>query len=174
MGRADRVGVGLPLRFRRAEFGVREGSGGKGSGLRRTSSRAVRSVRAPLLDALLRYRNQADELIRAGELALDTDANGQPEEWGSSWSAWSERSPFHRTLGGHRGAADRLGGWNAFQQYRVVLNWLYLDMYRIGIGELERNLVCHVVSRAVEDVNGVTAMDRIQDLIGFVDSGGRL
>ncbi|MFH8385769.1 thiopeptide maturation pyridine synthase [Kitasatospora sp. NPDC018058] len=127
-----------------------------------------------LLDTLLRYRNQADELIRAGELALDTDANGRPEEWGSSWSAWSERSPFHRTLGGHRGAADQLGGWNTFQQYRVVLNWLYLNMYRIGIGELERNLVCHVVSRAVEDVNGVTAMDRIQDLIGFVDSGGRL
>ncbi|WP_030264332.1 thiopeptide maturation pyridine synthase [Streptomyces sp. NRRL B-24484] len=127
-----------------------------------------------LLDTLLRYRDRANGLILTGQLALDTDANGRPEEWGSSWSAWSDRSPFHRTLGGHRGAADQLGGWNAFQQYRVVLNWLYLNMYRIGIGELERNLVCHVVSRAVEDVHGVRAMDRIQDLIGFVDAGGRL
>ncbi|MEU2631791.1 thiopeptide maturation pyridine synthase, partial [Kitasatospora sp. NPDC007106] len=127
-----------------------------------------------LLDTLLHYRERAAELIRAGELALDTDANGRPEEWGSSWGAWSDRSPFHRTLGGHRGAADQLGGWDAFRQYRVVLNWLYLNMYRIGIGELERNLICHVVARAVEDVHGVTAMDRIQDLIGFVDGGGRL
>jgi hypothetical protein len=127
-----------------------------------------------LLETLLRYRNRADGLIRAGELTLDTDANGEAEAGGSSWGAWSDRSPFHRTLGGHRGAADELGGWNAFQQYRIVLNWLYLNMYRIGIGELERNLVCHVVARAVEDVNGVSALDRIQDLIGFVDSGGRL
>ncbi|MFJ9629552.1 thiopeptide maturation pyridine synthase [Streptomyces sp. NPDC101175] len=127
-----------------------------------------------LLDTLRGYRDQANGLIRAGELALNTDEYGAPEEWGSTWSAWSDRSPFHRVLGGHRAAADQLGEWNTFQQYRVVLNWLYLTMYRFGIGELERNLVCHVVSRAVEDVHGVTAMDRIQDLIGFVDNGGRL
>jgi hypothetical protein len=127
-----------------------------------------------LLDTLLHYRNQANELLLTGELTLNTDARGEPEAWGSTWGAWSDRSPFHRALGGHRPAADQLGGWNTFQQYRVVLNWLYLNMYRLGIGELERNLVCHVVSRAVEDVHGVTAMERIEDLIGFVDSGGRL
>ena len=121
-----------------------------------------------LLDTLLRYRDQADVLIRSGELNLNPDA------WGSTWSAWSDRSPFHKLLGGHRGAADQLGGWNEFQRYRVVLNWLYLNMYRLGIGELERNLICHVVSRAVEDVHGVTATDRIHELIGFVDNGGRL
>ncbi|MFI8232637.1 thiopeptide maturation pyridine synthase [Streptomyces sp. NPDC085900] len=129
---------------------------------------------AGLLDTLLGYRNQANALLTSGELTLNTDANGDPEAWGSSWSAWSDRSPFHRVLGGHRAAADQLGDWNTFQQYRIVLNWLYLNMYRLGIGELERNLICHVVSRAVEDVHGVTAMDRIQDLIGFVDNGGRL
>ena len=127
-----------------------------------------------LLDVLLHYRNRANTLIEAGELVLDTDENGGTQAWGSTWGAWSDRSPFHRVLGGNRAAADQLGGWNTFQQYRVVLNWLYLNMYRLGIGELERNLVCHVVSRAVEDVHEVTAMDRIQDLIGFVDSGGRL
>ncbi|HEY4459204.1 MAG TPA: thiopeptide maturation pyridine synthase [Pseudonocardiaceae bacterium] len=121
-----------------------------------------------LLDILLRYRDRANVLIKSGELNLNPDA------WGSTWSAWSDRSPFHQLLGGHRGAADQLGGWNEFQRYRVVLNWLYLNMYRLGIGELERNLICHVVSRAVEDVHGVTATDRIQELIGFVDSGGRL
>ncbi|MFD7902567.1 thiopeptide maturation pyridine synthase [Kitasatospora sp. NPDC059747] len=129
---------------------------------------------AALLDALLLYRNQANGLIATGELAINTDEQGEPEAWGSTWSAWSDRSPFHQVLGGHRGAADQLGGWNVFQQYRVVLNWLYLNMYRIGIGELERNLICHVVSRAVEDVHGVTAMSRIEDLIEFVDGGGRL
>ncbi|MFE7115739.1 thiopeptide maturation pyridine synthase [Streptomyces sp. NPDC057654] len=127
-----------------------------------------------LLDALHRYRDEANKLIVQDELALNRDENGAPEAWGSTWSAWSERSAFHRTLGGHRGAADQLGGWNTFQQYRVVLNWLYLNMYRLGIGERERNLICHVVSRAVEDVHGVTALDRIEDLIGFVDNGGRL
>ncbi|GAA5020316.1 thiopeptide maturation pyridine synthase [Kitasatospora paranensis] len=127
-----------------------------------------------LPDILLRYRNQANELLKTGELVLNADENGDPEEWGSTWSAWSERSPFHRRLGGHRAAADQLGGWNVFQQYRVVLNWMYLTMYRLGVGELERNLICHVVSRAVEDVHGVTALNRIQDLIGFVDGGGRL
>lgn len=121
-----------------------------------------------LLDVLLRYRDQAAELIEAGAVNLNPDA------WGSSWSAWSDRSPFHKLLGGHRGAADQLGGWTEFQRYRIVLNWLYLNMYRLGIGELERNLVCHVVSRAVEDVHGVTATDRIQELIGYVESGGRL
>ena len=121
-----------------------------------------------LLDVLLRYRNQAADLIEAGEVNLNPDA------WGSTWSAWSDRSPFHKLLGGHRGAADQLGGWTEFQRYRIVLNWLYLNMYRLGIGELERNLICHVVSRAVEDVNGVTATERIQELIGYVDSGGRL
>ncbi|MFD9686036.1 thiopeptide maturation pyridine synthase [Kitasatospora sp. NPDC059146] len=127
-----------------------------------------------LLDVLLRYRDRADGLIGTGELALDTDPNGDPEAWGATWSAWSDRSPFHRVLGGHRPAAEQLGGWHTFKRYRVVLNWMYLNMYRLGIGELERNLICHVVSRAVEDVHGVTAMDRIEDLIGFVDGGGRL
>lgn len=127
-----------------------------------------------LLDVLHRYRDQANELITSGELRLNVDEQGHAQAWGSTWSAWSDRSQFHRTLGGHRGAADQLGGWPEFQRYRIVLNWLYLNMYRLGIGELERNLICHVVSRAVEDVHGVTAMDRIQDLIGFVDSGGRL
>ncbi|MEU8588823.1 thiopeptide maturation pyridine synthase [Streptomyces sp. NPDC048664] len=127
-----------------------------------------------LLDTLLRYRAQAADLLDRGELTLNTDEKGDPEAWGSTWGAWSDRSPFHQALGGHRAAAEQLGGWNTFQQYRVVLNWLYLNMYRLGIGELERNLVCHVVSRAVEDVYGVSAMDRIQDLIGFVDEGGRL
>lgn len=121
-----------------------------------------------LLDILLRYRDQANELIRSDQLKLNPDA------WGSTWSAWSDRSPFHKLLGGHRGAADELGGWHEFQRYRVVLNWLYLNMYRLGIGELARNLICHVVSRAVEDVHGVTATDRIQELIGFIDTGGRL
>ncbi|GAA2800770.1 hypothetical protein GCM10010441_27070 [Kitasatospora paracochleata] len=127
-----------------------------------------------LLDILLRYRNRAGALLASGALALNTDENGDPQAWGSSWSAWSDRSPFHKTLGGHRAAADQLGGWSEFQQYRVVLNWMYLNMYRLGIGEMERNLICHVVSRAVEEVHGVTALDRIQDLIGFVDNGGRL
>ncbi|HEX4226012.1 MAG TPA: thiopeptide maturation pyridine synthase [Pseudonocardiaceae bacterium] len=127
-----------------------------------------------LLDTLLHYRDRANVLIKSGELTLNVDANGEPEAWGSTWSAWSDRSPFHQALGGNRAAADQLGGWNEFQRYRIVLNWLYLNMYRLGLGELERNLICHVVSRAVEDVHGVTAMDRIQDLIGFVDSGGRL
>lgn len=127
-----------------------------------------------LLDILGRYRERANVLIRSGELALDTGADGGREAWGSSWTAWSERSPFHQALGSHRPTAEQLGGWNPFQQYRVVLNWMYLTLYRLGIGEAERNLVCHLVSRAVEEVHGVTAMDRIQDLIGFVDGGGRL
>ena len=127
-----------------------------------------------LLDVLRQYRNQANELITAGALVLNADEDGNAEPWGSRWGGWSDRSEFHRTLGGHRAAAETLGGWNVFQQYRIVLNWLYLNLYRLGLGEAERNLVCHLVSRAVEDVHGVSAVDRIQDLISYVDSGGRL
>jgi hypothetical protein len=127
-----------------------------------------------LIDVLARYRHSATELMERGELTLD---GGQDEEvlpWGENWAAWSDRSEFHQVLGGHRGAADALGGWGPFRQFRVTLNWLYLNMYRIGINERERNLVCHIVSRAVEDVYGVRPLDRIRDLISYVDHGGRL
>jgi hypothetical protein len=127
-----------------------------------------------LLDVLRQYRNRARDLITAGELVLNVDDDGRAEAWGSQWGAWSDRSAFHRTLGGHRAAAETLGEWTVFQQYRIVLNWLYLNLYRLGIGEVDRNLVCHIVSRAVEDVHGVSALDRIRDLISYVDGGGRL
>lgn len=127
-----------------------------------------------LLDILAQYRQSATRLIDSGDLAIDGDPGEEIQPWGAEWGDWAERSEFHRVLGGHRGAADQLGGWRVFRQYRVTLNWLYLTMYRIGIGERERNLVCHVVSRAVEDVYDVHPLDRIQDLISYVDQGGRL
>jgi len=98
---------------------------------------------------LLRYQDRAEALAPA----LPTVA---PVAAGDGW----EVSPFHQRLfaSSHWQQTQRSA---EFLRYRLVLNLAYLSLTRIGIGPVERFLLCYLASRAVEDRYGVSAYDLV-------------
>jgi hypothetical protein len=70
-------------------------------------------------------------------------------------------SPFHTAL-------DRNSDWQThvrdsqwFQQYRLLLNYLYLHFTRLGVLPVQRFWLCHLVACAVEENVGMSAMERL-------------
>jgi hypothetical protein len=100
--------------------------------------------------ALDPYRSRAEQLIGLGQFAMSQgDAR--------TASTLGEASPFHRA-----GYANPL--WQevqqsaGFQLYRLMLNYTYLHLSRLGVTPAERFLLCHLAANAVEDLYGVSAM----------------
>jgi hypothetical protein len=104
-------------------------------------------------------RARAGELIADHRLVLDTDWIREHYDPGIRLD--TTRSAFHATLAsqGRDGNVGARADW--FQQYRVMLNYLYLFLTRVGLRPGERYLVCHLVAGAVEDAYGVSALDVI-------------
>jgi hypothetical protein len=50
----------------------------------------------------------------------------------------------------------------AFLNYRVVLNYTYLHLTRMGLTPLDRFGLCHLTANAVEEVYGLSAVDLIR------------
>ncbi|WP_393916412.1 thiopeptide maturation pyridine synthase [Halostreptopolyspora alba] len=101
------------------------------------------------------YRERALPLIAAGHIGLDGAEEPQAE------SAAMRTSDFHRRLrASDSWEALRDAEW--FRCYRLLLNYLYLQMNRIGISPLERFLLCHLLAEAVEEEFHVRALDVVE------------
>jgi hypothetical protein len=48
-----------------------------------------------------------------------------------------------------------------FLRYRLMLNYTYLHLTRLGVPGLHRYLLCHLAANAVEEVYGVSALDLV-------------
>ena len=110
----------------------------------------------PLSDwvaVLASYRRRAEDLLAAGRLAMPHPGRGvRPEV--------VARNEFLRV-------ADP--GWFTaltapwFVRWRLMLNYTYLHLTRLGITPMERFLLCYLASRAVEEHFGVPALRRISE-----------
>jgi hypothetical protein len=103
------------------------------------------------VDLLRRYRNRAEELVARQQFYLP------PLDSGAD-SGLSAASPFHATLvAGPRWA--RLRDSPAFALSRLLINYTYLQLTRLGVAPGERFLLCHLAANAVEDQYDVSALE---------------
>jgi Lantibiotic biosynthesis dehydratase C-term len=96
-----------------------------------------------------RYRARGEALIRSGNLSFATPPGTQGPP---------ELSEFHSLLVSS-GAYDALSRSTSFLCYRLILNYTYLHLTRLGVRPIDRFLLCHLAANAVEDAFGVSAMD---------------
>lgn len=74
------------------------------------------------------------------------------------WGRLAELSPFHRVLeSGTQWHERRDSDW--FAGFRMVLNFLYLHLTRLGVTPTERFLLCHLAANTVENAYGVSALE---------------
>ncbi len=71
----------------------------------------------------------------------------------------SQQSDFHRTELANFENLRRRSRDVSFNAYRLLLNALYLQLSRLGLTPLQRALLCHLVSHAVEERYSVQAVD---------------
>ncbi|MBZ4323637.1 thiopeptide maturation pyridine synthase [Streptomyces huiliensis] len=68
-------------------------------------------------------------------------------------------SGFHRLLQSGHGQEDFLWTDPWFASFRLMINYLYVHLNRLGLGPADRALLCHLAASTVETVHGVTAAD---------------
>ncbi|GAA3861932.1 hypothetical protein GCM10022243_30270 [Saccharothrix violaceirubra] len=102
------------------------------------------------LAALDPVRDRAGELLATGELAFDRVRGAATSE-------------FHRTLDTNERWHAEVAPSVAFGTYRVLLNCAYLQLTRLGIRPVERFALCHLAANAVEEREGVRALDLVRD-----------
>ncbi|WP_026411568.1 thiopeptide maturation pyridine synthase [Actinomadura oligospora] len=105
-------------------------------------------------DLIATFCDRATPLIAQGKLiqppAYDADKSAQ----------WP--SEFHRMMFGNR-AYHRAAFENpAFSRYRLLINYTYLHINRLGLTPPERFRLCHLAANAVEDVHRLDAVDLVR------------
>lgn len=115
----------------------------------------------PFVEAWVRllepFLRRGRELIGAGEISLDHRPPGwDPRRLGIS--ATAEVSPFHQRLASNQRFLREVVGSPGFATWRLILNYQYLHLTRLGINPVQRALLGHLVSQAVEDEYGVSGI----------------
>ncbi|MCX5384498.1 thiopeptide maturation pyridine synthase [Streptomyces sp. NBC_00083] len=70
-------------------------------------------------------------------------------------------SPLHRAISGSATYKEMMYRDPRFLRYRLMLNYTYLHLSRLGLPGLTRYLLCHLAADAVEEVYGVSALDLV-------------
>lgn len=120
--------------------------------------------RLPFVDEwvnlLSRYQQQGHALIVAGELSVDTTARTRAAL--GATRPLTEVSEYHREVYRDEWWMSQVNSSSGFAAYRLVLNYNYLQLTRIGITPFERALLCHLAACAVEQRYGVTALELVR------------
>lgn len=103
-----------------------------------------------------RYQAAGEELIRSGELSFAGSVGGSRVTEGPP-----RLSEFHSLLVSSSGY-EALSRSTPFLCYRLILNYTYLHLTRLGVRPVDRFLLCHLAANTVEDAFGVSAMDMIR------------
>ncbi|WEH37017.1 lantibiotic dehydratase C-terminal domain-containing protein [Streptomyces sp. AM 4-1-1] len=70
-------------------------------------------------------------------------------------------SPLHRVISGSATYKQMMYREPRFLRYRLMLNYTYLHLSRLGLPGLTRYLLCHLAANAVEEVYGVSALELV-------------
>ncbi|WP_433125502.1 thiopeptide maturation pyridine synthase [Micromonospora sp. CA-240977] len=102
-------------------------------------------------------RRRGETLICSGALSMDPPWAGVDlaDPRNADVVEMLRRSPFHRHALGERRPVDRT--W--FATYRLVLNYTYLYLTRLGLTPLHRFMLCHFAANVAEELYGVAAAD---------------
>jgi len=116
---------------------------------------------ADWLGVVRRYVQLVGELHAAGRLPLpdlipaDAAINETPN---------GRLSKFHWALLGNEPVRRELNDAAWFTIYRVILNYQYLLLTRVGIPAAQRYLLCYMAARTVENAYGITLDEMIESL----------
>jgi hypothetical protein len=103
-------------------------------------------------------RDEVRPLFERGTLQMGIDSlEGVP-----TWDERLEESRFHLAISENREFQEFMATSPGFMAARVVLNFLYVHLHRIGLQFTERIALCHLVARAIEDIHGVDAVEIVR------------
>jgi hypothetical protein len=105
--------------------------------------------------ALKPLRVRSERLALAGVLSMPV---GAPSDATRIEGGLPDLSPFHRALFANP-TWERTQNSPGFLVYRLMLNFTYLMLTRLGIAPVERFMLCHLAANAVEDRYGISAID---------------
>jgi len=97
------------------------------------------------------------ELYEAGEIPEQEIPDDEENGIGDLLAA----SPMHQAIAGSTAYKQMMYRDPRFLRYRLMLNYTYLHLSRLGIPGLTRYLLCHLAANAVEEVYGVTALQLV-------------
>ncbi|MFF8786114.1 thiopeptide maturation pyridine synthase [Streptomyces sp. NPDC015125] len=151
--RRQEAALGARLRAVEAALAEPEGAAPPGSEVAfvREWARAVR-----------RHQRIAQPLLASGEVSM-------------GGAALAPRMPtrrlseFHRLLLSDHGHRDFLVDDAWFASFRLVMNYLYLHLNRLGLGPVDRGLLCHLASRTVESVHDTSAVTSFERYVAEPD-----
>lgn len=96
-------------------------------------------------------------LYEAGEIPEAEIPDDEENGIGGLLSA----SPLHRAISGSATYKRMMYRDPRFLRYRLMLNYTYLHLTRLGLPGLSRYLLCHLAADAVEEVYGVSALQLV-------------
>ncbi|MEU4403030.1 thiopeptide maturation pyridine synthase [Streptosporangium sp. NPDC023963] len=94
------------------------------------------------------YRARADRVVHLLPAMDDTPAE--------------TRGELHTLMFGTPGYRRDMFARPDFLRYRVVLNYTYLHLTRLGLTPLDRFRTCHLLANAVEEVYGVSGLESMR------------
>lgn len=107
------------------------------------------------LEVVKAYRATGRDLIESGEVAMPLPFTGvEPDS-----PALEQASDFHRALFANDYFMGTFRGSVWFATYRLLINYLYLHLTRLGITPMQRFLLCHLAANAVEDAFDLSAVE---------------
>ncbi|MFC0437055.1 thiopeptide maturation pyridine synthase [Kutzneria buriramensis] len=103
----------------------------------------------PWVDVMMPYWQRGAELIEADQLRML--AGPRPDS--AEYAERMRRSPLHRAR------KDVVVDPVWFAKFRLMLNYTYLHLTRLGLAPAERFLLCHLAANAAEDLFGRSAAE---------------
>ncbi|MEU9834708.1 thiopeptide maturation pyridine synthase [Streptosporangium sp. NPDC048047] len=124
---------------------------------------------------LERYRVRAGELMDDGRLAQPTTRPGEAFEarLGDLPVPRREPSELQRLIFDSPAYHEEVFADPAFLRYRVLLNYTYLHLTRMGLTPLDRFRMCHLLADAVEDAYGLSALDALRRFAAAREAPGQ-
>ncbi|WP_248963612.1 thiopeptide maturation pyridine synthase [Sphaerisporangium perillae] len=113
---------------------------------------------------LERYRARAGTLMEDGRLAQPMTKPGEAFEARLGDLPVPRRDPneLQRLIFDSPAYHEAVFANPAFLRYRVLLNYTYLHLTRMGLTPLDRFRLCHLLANAVEDLYGLSALDALR------------
>ncbi|MFI9724448.1 thiopeptide maturation pyridine synthase [Streptomyces sp. NPDC052396] len=102
-----------------------------------------------------RHQRAAHPLLASGEMSM-RGAAVAPR------MPTRQLSAFHRLLRSGHGHEDFVTDDQWFASFRLVVNYLYVHLNRMGLKPVDRALLCHLAARTVETVHAVSAADAFE------------
>lgn len=104
------------------------------------------------------FRDRAGALVDAGMITLDPPPEARAEHAALS-AQLGQASAFHAATADSPEFEAHVRDTVWFAQHRLMLNYLYLFLTRVGLTPSERFLLCHVAANTAERLHGVSAVD---------------